>query len=739
MPSDDQGYARSGFNRFIKFKSTTNGISTDDASEDSWTSRKPKQFSSKSWSYISGHSHPDGTARSKVPGYDESGSSACHDYQPRGSPNLQHWRPADVRGVFPRQGVSNECRLLRLHGGGVRSSEENSGGEPLKNHVNNPCKIHQELKPGIGQMIADAWSKHERDRRLVSKSAREVLEAMQVDWKDQMENALNETFITTIAFPKSSPSGRRIPLMQEIFTTSQRVTSEAQKRGHAAGPPLSLETNWHFTREADREAAKARVRKEKPYFLVLAFPCGPWSPLMRLNPAGDLEESQAKGLVFIRFCIELAIIQLTGGRHFLLENPLTATSWKTPEMIKFLDERDLWVVGFDQCALGLRGNSGLLHKKPTQIVTSSAAVREALLDKKCSRDHQHQQVIGGSAVTQAAGLYPAALARLLVKAMEEQFHRDGRRLQPERQALAAEAGGEEDEVIDDDGGEGPEEDLDLPSESDDGVEQEEQKTLAKIPGAPREGIQAAKYHRCSVCAERKTPKARRPASLPTPSDVSDQIHVDIFEAFDSRDQGFYIIHVIDYSSRFQLAEVLPNKSSSSVVAFFKKRWFPIFGSPRVLVADQGREFISWEFEEMCAERSILLWHIAVQAPHQNGICERGGGTLKAILGAVVASQSVVGAEEMELALQEAVSAYNADINEAGVEAAMHDLTRQGMAAANPSPPMGDQVPPEAAEPVQPGEPLQLLDREPETPYQSTGLQHVLSKEPIGTGSSSGST
>ena len=151
------------------------------------------------------------------------------------------------------------------------------------------------------------------------------------------------------------------------------------------------------------------------------------------------------------------------------------------------------------------------------------------------------------------------------------------------------------------------EDLGLPSESDDGVEQEEQKTLAKIPhaiklavkrlhentghrsnrrlaraftisGAPREVIQAAKYHRCSVCAERKTPKARRPASLPTPT-------VDIFEAFDSRDQGFYIIHVIDYSSRFQLAEVLPNKPSSSVVAFFKKRWFPIFGSPRVLVAD----------------------------------------------------------------------------------------------------------------------------------------------------------
>ena len=51
-------------------------------------------------------------------------------------------------------------------------------------------------------------------------------------------------------------------------------------------------------------------------------------------------------------------------------------------------------------------------------------------------------------------------------------------------------------------------------------------------------------------------------------------------------------------------------------------------------------------------------------------------TLKAILGAVVASQSVVGAEEMELALQEAVSAYNADINEAGVSPAQAALGKQ---------------------------------------------------------------
>ena len=693
---------------FFKFKPTTSVTARDaarDNTKDIRTYRKSEQCSVKPWSHLRRHSQSAGTTGSEVPSNDESSSPTRHGDESEHSSGVQHRRSTEPRRLHPGRGSSHECRLLRLHGGRLGNPKENPGGEQLKDHGNNPWKIHQEVKPGISQMIADAWSKHERDRQLVSKSAKEVLEAMQVDWKDQMEQALNETFITTIAFPRSSLSGRRTPLMQEIFTTSQRVTTEAQKKGHATGQPLSLETNWDFTKHADREAAKQQVMKEKPFFLVLAFPCGPWSPLMRLRPSERLDEKQAEGMVFIRFCIELAIIQLEGGRHFLIENPLLAMSWRTPEMVKFIEEHDVWTVGFDQCALGLRGNTGLLHKKPTQILTSSEAVREALMDCKCSRDHAHQPVMGGSAITQAAGLYPVALARVLVKAMENQFHRDGRRLLPERQALAAEHG-EAGEELSEDGVEEPEEDLDLPSESDgDEGNQEEQKNLAKIPqaikmavkrlhentghrsnrrlaraltisGAPKEVIQAAKYHRCSVCSERKSPKARRPASLPTPKDVSDQVHVDIFESFDSRDQGFYIIHVIDYASRFQLAELLPNKASSSVVAFFKKRWFPIFGSPRVLVADQGREFISWEFEEMCAERSILLWHIAVQAPHQNGICERGGGTLKAIVGAIVASQSVIGAEEMELAVQEAVSAYNSDINEAGVTPAQAALGKQ---------------------------------------------------------------
>ena len=107
-----------------------------------------------------------------------------------------------------------------------------------------------------------------------------------------------------------------------------------------------------------------------------------------------------------------------------------------------------------------------------------------------------------------------------------------------------------------------------------------------------------------------------------------------------------------------------------MIAFIKKPWLPVFGAPRVLVADQGREFISHELAEFCTSHShsilILLWHCGVGAPCQNGVCERAGGTLRIILNCLVNTHQVQGFDELEEALGEAVGAYNSDIDELGV-------------------------------------------------------------------------
>ena len=163
--------------------------------------------------------------------------------------------------------------------------------------------------------------------------------------------------------------------------------------------------------------------KEKPYLLALAFPCGPWSALMRLNPSKDLALRRAEGRVLIKFAIELAELQLQHGRHFLLENPLTAESWSLAELKRFLRRLECHQAVFDQCRFKLRGPSGLLHKKPTKVVTSSEKIADRLDGKCCNKDHEHEHVMGGSRVTAAAGLYTKELAREIIKGLEEEFEK----------------------------------------------------------------------------------------------------------------------------------------------------------------------------------------------------------------------------------------------------------------------------------------------------------------------------
>jgi hypothetical protein len=81
-------------------------------------------------------------------------------------------------------------------------------------------------------------------------------------------------------------------------------------------------------------------------------------------------------------------------------------------------------------------------------------------------------------------------------------------------------------------------------------------------------------------------------------------------------------------------------------------------------------------EEWASSVSTLLHHIAVQAPWQNGIAERSGGALKAVLSAIVAAQSVLGFDDMQVALGEAVYACNADINESGASPFQAAVGRQ---------------------------------------------------------------
>ena len=582
-------------------------------------------------------------------------------------------------------------------GGGNQSS-----ARPLSSmDFENPWTLDSELKKGQSLQIAQAWKKHEDDRRRIPKSPREILEVMTSEHFEEMESFMNEVFLSTVDldFGCGKDHGGGV-FLSEVFTNTQRVMKEAGKRGHRVGTPISLETGFDLRRPLDQKAALKIVDKEEPYCLVIAFPCGPFSPLQHLNPNTDPEKRQQKleeGRSLLRFAVKLARRQRKAGRHFILENPLPSAAWREPELRALVEELDCHIAELDQCRFGLRSLRGFPHKKPTRLATSSPSVAERLHDRRCLRQHVHDPVLGGSKVTSRAGHYPGSLARAMVLGMESQFDAEGGKSFEVNAAEAEEdqdggdedfAGGlpgDSDSGEDEAGGEAPK-DMVITAAIKQSVKRLHENTghrsnrrLARalnIAGAPAEVVWAAKHHRCDVCQERKQPKARRPVSLPTPKECSDQVHIDLVEMNDASQGKHMVVHMTDHATRFQLGEVLPDKSTKSVVSFIKRRWMPIFGPPKVLVADQGREFVSWEMEEFCASTSILLWHAAVQAPWQNGVAERSGGILKTIMQAIVTTHSVQGHEEMQDALGEALAAYNPDINEAGVSPSQAVIGRQ---------------------------------------------------------------
>lgn len=197
-----------------------------------------------------------------------------------------------------------------------------------------------------------------------------------------------------------------------------------------------------------------------------------------------------------------------------------------------------------------------------------------------------------------------------------------------------------------------------------------------LSGAPPEVVWAARHHQCDICKDKVGPKSRRPASLPTPKDCGDHCHIDLLEVYDSGGSKFVVVHMTDWATRFQLAEIIPDKSSQSVISFVKRRWLPIFGAPRVLIADQGKEFVSWQFTEFCESVSTLLWHCAVQSPWQNGVAEKSGGILRTLMAAIITANSVIGRAEMDDALGEALGAYNSDCNESGMSPQQAAVGRQ---------------------------------------------------------------
>ena len=104
-----------------------------------------------------------------------------------------------------------------------------------------------------------------------------------------------------------------------------------------------------------------------------------------------------------------------------------------------------------------------------------------------------------------------------------------------------------------------------------------------------------------ACIKFKRALPRPVVGLSKEKDFDETISLDLHE-INSR---LYYFRIIDEFTRYSNA-VIFKKKLSSLTAFIKN-WLSIFGAPKRLFSDNGEEFISDKFYEMCERFNIKVF------------------------------------------------------------------------------------------------------------------------------------
>lgn len=156
---------------------------------------------------------------------------------------------------------------------------------------------------------------------------------------------------------------------------------------------------------------------------------------------------------------------------------------------------------------------------------------------------------------------------------------------------------------------------------------------------PKMRADIAKYVRaCTICATCKV-EPRAPSGqmlgFPRATQPWEIISVDVVGPLPRSKSGHTcILSVSDYFSKFCMFFPMRSATAKTIVTLLEDSVFLLFGAPRQLICDNGKQFTSREMRNLMDTYGVKLLHTANYHPQANP-CERQHRTLKTMLSSFI--------------------------------------------------------------------------------------------------------
>ena len=162
---------------------------------------------------------------------------------------------------------------------------------------------------------------------------------------------------------------------------------------------------------------------------------------------------------------------------------------------------------------------------------------------------------------------------------------------------------------------------------------------------------------CDTCKMYRKANTKPIVGFSWATDFNQTVGMDLHQL----EESVWYLHIIDEFIRFSNAIIVRNKGTSTVIKKFLQSWISIFGSPNKVFSDNGGEFESEEFKDMCENFNITFTTTPSYSPWSNDLCERHNYILTETLLKIKEE----GKCDWETALAWAINAKNSFINVKG--------------------------------------------------------------------------